>query len=244
MDLKDKAALITGGARGIGKAICLALAEQGADICIADVIDADDTVKEIEAKGVRCIARKADVTKLDEMAAVVKDVVGEFGNLSILVNNAGIAKDNLLMRMSEEEWDAVLAVNLKGVFVCTKSVVRQMMKQRSGKIVNISSVVGIFGNPGQANYAASKAGIIGFTKAIAKELGSRNINVNAVAPGFIDIGLTGSLNEEQRKKLSENIPLVRLGQAEDVARCVVFLASDAASYITGQVFPVDGGLAM
>ena len=144
----------------------------------------------------------------------------------------------------EAEWDAVLAVNLRGVFVCTKASVRQMMRQRYGRIVNIASVVGIFGNKGQANYAASKAGIIGFTKAMAKELGSRNITVNAVAPGFIDIGLTGELNEEQRKRLSENIPLVRLGQAEDVARCVAFLASDAAGYITGQVLPVDGGLAM
>ncbi len=244
MELKGKAAIVTGGGRGIGRAICLALAAKGADICIADVIDAADTVKEIEGKGVRCIARKADVTKLDEMETVVRDIVAEFGNLTILVNNAGIAKDNLLVRMSEAEWDAVLAVNLKGVFVCTKVAIRQMMKQRSGKIVNISSVVGIFGNAGQANYAASKAGIIGFTKAIAKEVGSRNINVNAVAPGFIDIGLTGALNDEQRKKLADNIPLVRLGLAEDVANCVAFLTTDAASYITGQVIPVDGGLAM
>jgi len=251
MDLKDKAALVTGGARGIGRAICLALAEQGADICIADVIDAAETVKEIEAKGVRCIARQADVTKLDDMAAVVKDVVAEFGNLSILVNNAGITRDGLLMRMSEADWDAVLAVNLKGAFVCTKAVIRQMMRQKYGKIVNIASVVGIFGNAGQANYAASKAGLIGFTKSVAKEFGSRGINVNAVAPGYIVTEMTHALSDEMRQSFAANIPLTRpglsdekAGCAEDVAQCVAFLASDAAGYVTGQVLPVDGGLAM
>ena len=251
MSLKGKAALVTGGARGIGKAICLALAEQGADVCIADVIDADDAVTEVAAKGVGCIARKADVTKLADMTAVVKDVVAEFGNLSILVNNAGITRDGLLMRMSEEDWDTVLAVNLKGAFICTKAVARQMMKQKCGKIINISSVVGIFGNAGQANYAASKAGLIGLTKAVAKELGSRSINVNAVAPGYIATEMTHALSEEAREAFARNVPLTRpglddekAGYAEDVARCVVFLASDAASYITGQVIPVDGGLAM
>ena len=251
MSLKGKAALVTGGSRGIGKAICLALAENGADICVADVIDADDAVKEIEAKGVRCIARKADVTKTGEMAAVVKDAVAEFGNLTILVNNAGITRDGLLMRMSEEDWDAVLAVNLKGAFVCTKAVARQMMKQKCGRIVNIASVVGIFGNAGQANYAASKAGLIGLTKSVAKELGARGITANAVAPGYIITEMTHALSDEAKAAFEQNIPLTRpgaedekAGYAEDVANCVAFLASDAAGYITGQVIPVDGGLAM
>ncbi len=251
MELKGKAAIVTGGGRGIGKAICLGLASKGADICIADVIDCEATVKEIEAKGVRCIARKADVTRLDVMEGVAKDVVAEFGNLSILVNNAGITRDGLLMRMSEQDWDLVLAVNLKGAFICTKAVVRQMMKQKCGKIVNIASVVGIFGNAGQANYAASKAGLIGFTKAVAKEFGSRGINVNAVAPGYIMTEMTHALSEEARAAFAQNIPLTRqgvsdekAGYAEDVANCVAFLCSDAASYITGQVIPIDGGLAM
>jgi len=251
MSLKGKAALVTGGSRGIGKAICLALAESGADICIADVIDADETVQEIAAKGVRCIARKADVTKPDEMDAVVKDVVAEFGNLTILVNNAGITRDGLLIRMSEADWDAVLAVNLKGAFVCTKAVARQMMKQKSGRIVNIASVVGIFGNAGQANYAASKAGMIGLTKSVAKELGSRGITVNAVAPGYIKTEMTHVLSDEAKAAFEQSIPLTRPGKedekagfADDVANCVAFLSGDAAGYITGQVIPVDGGLAM
>lgn len=244
VDLKGKAAIVTGGGRGIGKSICLELAAHGADICIVDVIDADEAVKDITAKGVRCIARKADVTKLDQIEAVVADTQKEFGNVSILVNNAGIARDNLLMRMTEQEWDAVLAVNLKGTFICTKAVTRPMMKQKAGKIINISSVVGIFGNPGQANYAASKAGVIGFTKAVAKELGSRNINVNAIAPGYINVGLTHDLTDEQKKRFTDMIPLVRMGTGEDVAKCAAFLASPMSDYITGQVFPVDGGLAM
>ncbi len=251
MDLKGKAALVTGGSRGIGKSICLALAELGADICIADVIEADETAKEISAKGVKCIARKADVTKPDDMDAVVKDVVAELGNLSILVNNAGITRDGLLMRMSEADWDLVLTVNLKGAFVCTKAVARQMMKQKSGRIVNIASVVGIFGNAGQANYSASKAGMIGLTKSVAKELGSRGITVNAVAPGYIMTDMTHVLSDEAKAAFETNIPLTRpgaedpkAGVADDVANCVTFLASDAASYITGQVIPVDGGLAM
>jgi 3-oxoacyl-[acyl-carrier protein] reductase len=251
MDLKGKAALVTGGSRGIGKAICLALAEQGADICIADVLDADDTVAEIEAKGVKCIARKADVTTSDSMAGVVKDMVAEFGNVSILVNNAGITRDGLLMRMSEDDWDMVLAVNLKGAFVCTKAVARQMMRQKAGRIVNIASVVGIFGNAGQANYAASKAGMIGLTKATAKEFGSRGITVNAVAPGYIVTDMTHALSDEAKAAFEQNIPLSRpdredkkAGFADDVADSVVFLAGAAASYITGQVIAVDGGLAM
>ncbi len=251
MNLKGKAALVTGGARGIGKAICLALAEAGADICIADVIDAGEAVAEMVAKGGRCIARKADVTKSADMEAVVRDVVAEFGNLSILVNNAGITRDGLLVRMSEEDWDKVLAVNLKGAFVCTKAVARQMMKQKYGRIVNIASVVGIFGNAGQANYAASKAGMIGLTKSVAKELGSRNITVNAVAPGYIKTEMTHVLSDEARAAFVQNIPLSRpdksddkAGYPEDVASVVVFLASDAAGYVTGQVLPIDGGMAM
>jgi len=251
MELKGKAAIVTGGGRGIGKAISLALAERGADVCIADVIDCADTVAEIEAKGVKCIARKADVTKMDAMDSVVKDCVEAFGNVSILVNNAGVTRDNLLMRMSEQEWDLVLAVNLKGAFVCTKAVTRPMMKQKAGKIVNIASVVGIFGNAGQANYAASKAGMIGFTKAVAKELGSRGINVNAVAPGFIVTDMTHVLSDEARAALERIIPLSRsnmpdakAGYPEDVAKVVAFLCGPSADYITGQVIPIDGGMAM
>jgi len=241
MSLKGKAALVTGGSRGIGKAICMALAAEGADICIADVLDAEATIAEIQALGVKCIARKADVTNSDSMAGVVKDMVAEFGNVSVLVNNAGITRDGLLMRMSDEDWDKVLAVNLKGAFVCTKAVARQMMKQKAGRIVNIASVVGIFGNAGQANYAASKAGMIG----------SRGITVNAVAPGYIVTDMTHVLSEEARAAFAQNIPLSRqgvddekAGYPEDVARCTVFLAGDAAAYITGQVLAVDGGMAM
>ena len=244
MSLKGKAAVVTGGSRGIGKAICLALAEQGADVCIADVLDADETVKEIEAKGVKCIARKVDVTKPDEMDAVVKDVVAEFGNLTILVNNAGITRDGLLMRMGEDDWDKVLAVNLKGAFVFTKAVARQMMRQKAGRIVNISSVVGIFGNAGQANYSASKAGLIGLTKSAAKEFASRNVTVNAIAPGYIGTAMTETLPEEMREAMLSTVPMGRPGTAKDVADAVLFLAGPEASYITGEVLKVDGGMVM
>ncbi|MFI5251511.1 MAG: 3-oxoacyl-[acyl-carrier-protein] reductase [Bacteroidota bacterium] len=244
-NLDKKIALVTGGSRGIGKAIAVSLAEAGASVMILDVLPMEEinkTVDELRKLGVSSAAYQADARSFEQAAKTIDEIVKEYQRIDILVNNAGITRDNLLLRMSEEDWNAVLDINLKSVFNFTKAASKHMMSQRSGKIISIASVVGIMGNAGQANYSASKAGIIGFTKSIAKELGSRNIQVNAVAPGFIETPMTAKLNEEQRKKLADTIPLKRIGKPEDVAAAVRFLASPEADYISGQVLCVDGGM--
>lgn len=246
MNVQGKTALITGGARGIGREIALVLAQAGADVAICDVNleTAQATQKEIESLGRKSMSFATDVTDFKAVEGMVNLLLDNFKRIDILVNNAGITKDNLLLRMSEDDWDKVLAVNLKGVFNCTKAVSKPMIKQRSGKIVSIASIIGIMGNAGQANYAASKGGIISFTKSIARELASRNVNVNAVAPGFIQTAMTDKLSEEQRKAMLANIPLNRLGVPRDVANACLFLASEEAAYITGQTIVVDGGMCM
>jgi 3-oxoacyl-[acyl-carrier protein] reductase len=246
MELAEHVAIITGSARGIGKTIALTLADAGANIVISDVnVEAGkETVKEIESKGRKAIWIEADVSKSDQAGLLIEKSHQHFGRIDILVNNAGITRDNLLMRMSEDEWDSVIAVNLKGTYNCIRAVTRFFMKQRSGRIVNIASVVGQMGNAGQANYSASKAGVIGLTKTVAKELASRNVLVNAVAPGFIETAMTEKLPEKARESLLELIPLARLGQPEDVAKAVLFLSTERSSYITGQVINVDGGMVM
>jgi 3-oxoacyl-[acyl-carrier protein] reductase len=245
-NLSGKVALVTGGGRGIGKAIVLELAGHGADVVVSDIDPAiaEQTSDEAVRLGVRSLALKADVSKSDDVEAMVRKSLEAMGKIDILVNNAGITRDTLLMRMDEKDWDLVLAINLKGAFLCTKAVSRPMMKQRSGKIVNIASVVGLTGNAGQSNYAASKAGLIGFTKSVAKELASRNIQANAVAPGFIETEMTAHLPQEARDAFLIQIPAKRPGTAEDVARVVAFLSSPASDYVTGQVIPVDGGMVM
>jgi 3-oxoacyl-[acyl-carrier protein] reductase len=245
--LKGKVALVTGGARGIGQAIVRTLAESGATVAFTDRIPMsamEGTVRELTGNGLTVIAYESDAALMEETATVVESVIKKFGRLDILVNNVGITKDGLLMRMSEEDWDKVITTNLKSVFNFTKAACRQMMSQRAGKIINISSVVGITGNAGQANYAASKAGIVGFTKSIAKELGSRNIQVNAVAPGFVETSMTAALSPEQKKTMTDYIPLKRTARPEEIAAVVRFLASPDADYITGQVLAVDGGMTM
>lgn len=245
--LDARVALVTGGGRGIGRAIVVALAEAGATVAFtykSSGTAAGELAAELKEKGCRVLAIQADATSTQESAQVVEQVVKEFGRLDILVNNAGITKDGLLMRMSEDDWDAVLQNNLKSVYNFTKAASRPMMGQRSGKMINITSVVGVTGNAGQANYAASKAGMIGFTKSVAKELGSRNIQVNAVAPGYVETDMTAKLNDEQRKALTGIIPLKRTARPEEVAGVVRFLASADADYITGQVICVDGGMTM
>ena len=246
MKLEGKVALVTGGARGIGREIALLFAKEGADVVICDVNleTASATQKEIEALGRRSMSFQTDVTLLKSIEEMVNLVLDNFKHLDILVNNAGITKDNLLLRMSEEDWDKVLAVNLKGVFNCTKAVSRSMIKQRYGKIINIASIIGIMGNAGQANYAASKGGIISFTKSIARELASRHVNANAVAPGFIQTAMTDKLTPQQRTVMLANIPLNRLGVPGDVAQACLFLASSESDYITGQTIVVDGGMSM
>jgi len=245
--LLDKVAIVTGGAQGIGRAIANALANEGAKIVVSDINEslAKTTAEEIaKTAGIETLSVKTNVANYAEVENLVKQTLDKFSKIDILVNNAGITRDNLLMRMSDEEWSQVIDVNLKGVFNCTKAVSKVMMKQRSGRIVNIASVVGLMGNPGQINYVASKGGVIALTKSAARELASRNILVNAVAPGFIRTAMTDALSDEQKKKLSELIPLQKLGEADDVAKAVVFLCSDESSYITGQVISVNGGMYM
>ena len=245
--LKGKVAIITGSGRGIGKAIALKLAENGADIVINDIPGsdyADETKKEIEALGVKAIVVRGDVRNKDDVDALINQTVETFGKIDILVNNAGITRDGLMIRMSEEDWNMVLDINLKGAFNCIKAAARPMMKQRSGSIINIASVVGVMGNAGQANYTASKAGLIGLTKTVAKEFSSRNIRANAVAPGFIESHMTDVLPEDVKKQYFDAIPLSKFGTTEDVAKAVLFLASDLSSYVTGQTINVDGGLVM
>jgi len=246
MRLEGKVALITGGARGIGQAIAMAFAAEGADIVVADVNMeiAQKTASEIEALGRKALALEMDVTNYEKVEEGINKILDKFGKVDILVNNAGITKDNLLLRMSQMEWDAVINVNLKGTFNCIRAVSRPMVKQRSGRIISIASIIGLMGNPGQANYAASKAGIIALTKTVAKELASRNINANAVAPGFIQTEMTAKLPEELKKKMLEAIPLGKLGTPQDIAKVCLFLASEESSYITGQVITVDGGMVM
>jgi 3-oxoacyl-[acyl-carrier protein] reductase len=246
LELKEKVALVTGGAQGIGRAVALLLAEHGADIAVSDVNlqRAQETAGEIRTLGRKSMAVKASVADSQEVEQMVQAVLAGLGRIDILVNNAGIAKDKLILRMTDEDWDAVLNVNLKGTFLCTRAVIRHMSKQRSGKIVNIASVVGEMGNAGQANYAASKAGVIGFTKTIAREFAQRGINVNAIAPGYIETPMTDAIPEKAKEELKRMIPMERLGRPEDVARAVLFLVSEASGYITGQVLNVNGGIYM
>ena len=244
--LENKVAVVTGGGRGIGEAIARRLAGEGAAIAVCDVMldTAQEVATSLGKNGTKASAYAVNVTDSKQVKEVCDKIVADFGRVDILVNNAGITRDGLLMRMSDEDWDAVLGVNLKGAFLFTRSLCRTMLQQRSGVIVNIASIVGMTGNAGQANYSASKAGLIGFTKTMAKELASRGIRSNAVAPGFIKTPMTDKLSEEARKALTDHIALKRLGLPEDVADVVLFLASDLSGYVTGQVIAVDGGLAM
>ncbi|MBI0578460.1 3-oxoacyl-[acyl-carrier-protein] reductase [Neobacillus cucumis] len=247
MSLAGKAVLVTGASRGIGREIALELARQGANVAVnfaGSEAKANEVVDEIKALGRDAFTVKCDVSNSEEVATMVKETVDRFGRLDILVNNAGITKDNLLMRMKEEEWDDVISINLKGVFLCTKAVTRQMMKQRYGRIINIASIVGVSGNPGQANYVAAKAGVIGLTKTTAKELAARNITVNAIAPGFITTDMTDKLTEDIKTEMLKQIPLARFGEPKDIAKVTAFLASDDSSYMTGQTLHIDGGMVM
>ena len=243
MNFNGQTALITGAGRGIGKTIAVKLAESGLDIAIADMNPvSDDVLREIEEYGTKCLAFQLDVTDVESVDSVVKKIIDETGGIHILVNNAGITQDNLFMRMKPEQWSQVIDVNLNGVFNVTKAVIRTMVKQHSGRIINISSVVGFSGNPGQVNYSSTKSGLIGFTKSLSREVGTRGITVNAVAPGFINTAMTQALNESQQQAILSQIPLGRMGEAEDIANAVAFLASEEASYITGTVLHVNGGM--
>ena len=242
-----KTVFVTGASRGIGKEVALKYAENGYDVIInyvADKTDVEALEKEFKEKGADTLILKADVSNSEEVQNVVDKAIEKFGKIDVLVNNAGITRDNLLMRMSEEEFDKVLEINLKGTFLVTKAVTKYMMKKRSGSIINLSSVVGVAGNAGQCNYSASKAGIIGFTKSIAKELASRNIRANAVAPGFIETDMTAVLSDSVKESIHNQIPLKRMGSAKEVAELIYFLGSEKSSYITGQVINVDGGMVM
>jgi 3-oxoacyl-[acyl-carrier protein] reductase len=244
--LNGKVAFVTGASRGIGRSIAQVLADEGACIavCSRSLEGSRETAEMIRARGGEAYPFQAHVADAEAVASLVNDILEQFGRIDILVNNAGITADNLLLRLKESDWDAVIDTNLKGTFNCTKAVARAMIRQRGGKIINISSVVGLTGNPGQANYCASKAGIIGFTKAVARELASRNITVNCVAPGYINTAMTSSLPEKAREEILKLIPLGRLGEPEDVAEIVKFLASPAADYVTGEIIRADGGMAM
>ena len=247
MKLIGKTALVTGASRGIGREIALELARQGVDVVVnyaGSEAKAHEVVEEIKGLGREAIAIQCDVSNSESVTDMVKETVDHFGKIDILVNNAGITRDNLLMRMKENEWDDVMNINLKGVFLCTKAVTRQMMKQRYGRIINISSVVGVSGNPGQANYVAAKAGVIGLTKTSAKELASRGITVHAIAPGFITTEMTDQLTEDIQNEMLKMIPLAQFGEPKDIANTVVFLASDDSRYITGQTIHVNGGMVM
>jgi len=243
MNFEGQTALITGAGRGIGKTIALKLAESGADIVLADMSpEVAKVCLEVESLGRKCLTFEADVTDLAAIEAMVKKIIEELGGIHILVNNAGITQDNLFMRMKPEQWSKVIDVNLNGVFNVTKAVIRPMVKQRKGKIINISSVVGFTGNPGQVNYSSTKSALVGFTKSLAREVGARGVTVNAVAPGFIDTAMTQALNESQQEVILQQIPLGRMGDAEDIANAVSFLASEEASYITGTILHVNGGM--
>ncbi len=247
MDFTGKTAVVTGGSRGIGRAVCLELARGGANVALCyagNETAARETVQAVEALGANALAVRCDVSDGGQVSGLIDAVLHVFQRIDILVNNAGVTRDNLLVRMSEADFDAVIDANLKGTFLCVKAVSRLMLKQRCGRIVNLSSVVGLRGNAGQVNYAASKAGIIGMTKSLARELAGRGITVNAVAPGFIDTDMTAAMPEAARAAVLAAVPMARMGAAEDVARAVAFLASDDAAYITGQVLAVDGGMAM
>ncbi len=246
MALNGKVAVVTGAAQGIGKTITLLLAEKGASLVLCDINleAAEETAREIEERGGKCLVLKSDVSNFQDAEKIIKQAVERFGSIDILINNAGITKDNVLLRMKEEQWDQVMAVNLKGTFNFTKASIKVMLRKRSGRIVNIASITGMMGNAGQANYSASKAGVIGFTKAVAREYADRGITVNAVAPGFIATAMTDAIPEKEKEELIKQIPMKKLGTPEDVANAVYFLASDEASYITGHVIGVNGGLYM
>ncbi|RDI47492.1 3-oxoacyl-[acyl-carrier-protein] reductase [Falsibacillus pallidus] len=247
MNLSGKTALVTGGSRGIGREIALEMAREGANVAVnyaGSEAKANEVVDEIKAMGREAIAIQCNVADSEQVSDMVKQTISAFGSLDILINNAGITRDNLIMRMKDDEWDDVINTNLKGVFLCTKAVARQMMKQRSGRIINISSIVGVMGNAGQANYVAAKSGVIGLTKTTAKELASRGITVNAIAPGFISSDMTDKLPEEVKSEMFKAIPLARFGEPQDIAKVAAFLASESSRYITGQTLNVDGGMVM
>lgn len=247
MDLSGRVALVTGSGRGIGQAIALKLAEVGADVIINDIGEVstvENVIEEIRAMNRESTAIMADVSSSSDVDRMIEEATAVFGKIDILVNNAGITRDQLLMRMSEEDWDKVISVNMKSVFLCTRAVLRNMVKQRWGRIINITSIAAITGNPGQANYTSAKAGIIGFTRTVAREVASRSITVNAIAPGFIDTQMTQQLNENQQQELKKLIPVGFIGTPRDVAEAAAFLASEEARYITGQVLNVNGGMAL